>query len=904
MMAAHNLEGATVGLNVRRTVVVTLIAAIGAGAVLLAVVFSTSRASSGNLGSAASAPRPPRIRGLQGALGDRPDPVTHLAPGTRLSTASTPIGAWKPLGPAPTGPPFLASGGFYGGISSGRVTSLAVLPGGSFPGRVIIGAAGGGIWTTDNGGTTWTARTDKAADLAIGSLAVDPSNANHVIAGTGEGNNSGDSYPGDGVLDSTNAGGSWTLQNPGGVFSGTHIEQVAISSSGTEFAATDAGLYILPRGGSVWAKPTDPSYTQFDGQVTAVVVNPSNPSIVYIADASGAVAKSADGGSTWAAADSGIAVGGGFLTALAIAPSNPSTMYASVGGTSAVKLFMSTTGGSSWSQLTNAPDFTGQAYSYGSGSSEQGWYDNVLAVDPGNASHLVAGGITAVDTTSPTTPSWTNINGGPFFANSGPNKIHPDQHALAFAPDGTVWIGDDGGVSHYTPSSGAVANANGQLNITQFYYGFNVAANTLLAGSQDNASARTNSTSQTAWTGIFGGDGGPSAITANDTPIQFIEANGNLYITTDGFSSTLTRITPPQLGLFTPPMIVVPNTATPSAPTVYYGGPNLYRTTNPTASPPTWTQVTTHGSSTCGSVCVSAIAASADGQDVYVGFTDGVIDVSTNSGLTFTAVATSPSPEQFVTGISVDPTNPQAITASFSFNDTRYRNGLPHVLQYNWTGTTAAGGTWSTITGNLPAAAVSHVIYDNGALLAATDAGAYATGAVSGSSTAWTKIGTALPSVQVQDLFLGTNGLYAVTHGRGAWWLPPPADLSVLVAAPASFPKGGTGTYTVTVKNAGPAGASTVKLTDAVPSGTTFVSESQSSGPGFTCHNPASSGTGTTTCSIATLASGATATFQITYSLPSSTTLTTVPDTAKVSSSVNPDPNTANNASTASAPVS
>jgi len=251
----------------------------------------------------------------------------------------------------------------------------------------------------------------------------------------------------------------------------------------------------------------------------------------------------------------------------------------------------------------------------------------------------------------------------------------------------------------------------------------------------------------------------------------------------------------------------------------------------------------------------------------------------------------------------VDPTNSHVITASFSFNDTRYVPGLPHVLQYNWPVAPNAG-SWTTITGNLPSFAVSHVIYDNGALLAATDGGVYGTGSVAGSSTVWKKVATGMPSVQVQDLFLASNGVYAVTHGRGAWWLPPPADLSVQVTPPGSFPSGGTGTYTITVANAGPSAASTVKMSDVVPSGTTFSSESQNSGPAFTCTHPAVGAAGTTSCSIGSLASGASATFQLTFSLPSGSTLTTVSDTAKVSSSVNPDPNTANNMATGSAPVS
>jgi hypothetical protein len=304
-----------------------------------------------------------------------------------------------------------------------------------------------------------------------------------------------------------------------------------------------------------------------------------------------------------------------------------------------------------------------------------------------------------------------------------------------------------------------------------------VVGNTLLAGSQDNASARTASTTLAKWTGVFSGDGGPSAITSNHTATQFIEADENLYITTDAFATTLNNITPPAQAstgsLFTPPEIVVPSTATPASPTVFYGAQDLYRTTNPAAASPTWTKVTSVGSNCAfGGICVSSIAVSPSSSSiVYVGFTNGTIEVSTNRGASFTALKAQTLTNTFVTGLSVNPSNPKAITASFSYSDTRYVPGLPHVQQYVYT-TTPATGTWTTITGSGLPAAVSKVVYDSGALVAATDRGVYGTNTPAGSSTSWTKVGTGLPNVQTQDLFANANGLYVITHGRGAWRLP------------------------------------------------------------------------------------------------------------------------------------
>jgi hypothetical protein len=48
----------------------------------------------------------------------------------------------------------------------------------------------------------------------------------------------------------------------------------------------------------------------------------------------------------------------------------------------------------------------------------------------------------------------------------------------------------------------------------------------------------------------------------------------------------------------------------------------------------------------------------------------------------------------------------------------------------------------------------------------------YASGVPNGGSTSWTRVGGGFPNVQVQDLYLNGVGLFAVTHGRGAWYLP------------------------------------------------------------------------------------------------------------------------------------
>ncbi len=771
---------------------VALATALGGVSVATAGASTGRGAVRGRLGSVIVPVPPPSKKALHQAATDRRDQFVRPSVPSPSPAVSLPNAAWSPLGPAAIGPSALQGGGNFGTPNAGRVESPVTIPSGAHAGRIVIGTAGGGIFTSDDNGATWTARTDQTASLAIKGIAVDPSNPMHLIAGTGEAENCGDCYFGSGILSSSDGGTTWTLQDPGNVFFGLDVSQVAIdpSNSSHMFAATTGGLFVTTDGGATWATPTDPSYaSNVDAIVTAVVIDPSTPATVYVASTDGntavAVAKSTDGGLTWAAASTGIpAAASGFavLTALAIAPSSPTTLYASVGSTGPVAVYKTTNGAASWSQLTGTPDFTGQTYAYGSGNSEQGFYDNVIAVDPTNPSHVLAGGIAAIETTNGGA-TWTNTNGQNFFA--GVNHDHPDHHGLAFGPDGKVLFGDDGGIYVYDPSSTSFTDLNGNLNDAQFYNGFNEVGGTLLAGMQDNASAQTTSSTISPWTALPGGDGGDSEITPNAPAERFI-TNGNmgLSITTDAFATTLNIITPPYgSAAFTPPFTLAPNTATPTSPTVYFGADGLYRTTNPTASSPTWTKVTT---SPLGAAdLVSAIAVSPTNPSVvYVGYQDGALQVSANAGATWTNLPPKPFTDTFITGISVDPTNQQAITVSVSYNNTRTRPGLPHVAQFSYTSSVGAG-TWSVISGNLPGnAAVSRVVYDQGALIAATDQAVYGTTTPNGGSTTWSLIGTGLPNVQVQDLYVdpSTNDLYAVTHGRGAWKLPgvaPPAPVII-----------------------------------------------------------------------------------------------------------------------------
>src|SRR5689334_2913498 len=105
-----------------------------------------------------------------------------LTPFSALLPAA-PAASWTALGPAPipngqTTPAEVPV--------SGRVTAIAVDP--TDANIVYAGTAQGGVYRSMDGGASWTALLDTAQSLAIGAITIDPNTPTTVFVGTGEGN--------------------------------------------------------------------------------------------------------------------------------------------------------------------------------------------------------------------------------------------------------------------------------------------------------------------------------------------------------------------------------------------------------------------------------------------------------------------------------------------------------------------------------------------------------------------------------------------------------------------------------------------------------------------------------------------------------------------------------------------
>jgi photosystem II stability/assembly factor-like uncharacterized protein len=176
---------------------------------------------------------------------------------------------WRHLGPA---------------NPMGRMTDLAVHPGRQS--TWFVGTAGGGLWKTDNAGTTWSCVSQKLGSVSIGDVAIAPSNPDVVWIGTGEENARNSVQWGDGVYKSTDGGASWTHMGLRATFQIGHVEihptdpdVVYVAALGRLWGDNaERGVYRSKDGGGTWER-----VLHLDDRTGCidVRVHPTDPNTVF-----------------------------------------------------------------------------------------------------------------------------------------------------------------------------------------------------------------------------------------------------------------------------------------------------------------------------------------------------------------------------------------------------------------------------------------------------------------------------------------------------------------------------------------------------------------------------------------------------------------------------------------------
>jgi hypothetical protein len=501
---------------------------------------------------------------------------------------TTSAAAWTPLGPSP-----LKNGSGSTCATdvpvSGRVTTVVVDPTNSS--KVYLGTAQGGVWRSLNGGTSWTSIFDSAQSLAIGALALAPSDPTKLYVGTGEFNGCGDCFFGVGLyridtVDTTPSlvgpiNPSQTISNfTYNIFNGRGITKILVSPTdpATVFVATGRGVggiganslgvvggvpSLATRG--LWRStnangaaasvtfqklvvttdnsPDSPPTGNVD--TTDIVMEPGNPSnllvgVIGITGTNGGIYRTTNalvGTPTFTQVlplTTGVRISlainkvASVVTAYAATSETPTTGCTTAANSGAVRKVVDPFGSGSWSgQLTGGGGFC----------RSQCFYDMPIAVDPSNANVVYIGGQTSSTCGRLVGKS---IDGGSTFADDS-NGLHADEHSIFFDGAGSIYTGNDGGVwkrpTIATTGTTWTNLNNAPLNTLQFE-GIAVHPldrNLMIGGTQDNGT-EYQQTSGGNWRGAEGGDGGYCLIdqSATDT------TNVNMYHTF--FNQTGTQI--------------------------------------------------------------------------------------------------------------------------------------------------------------------------------------------------------------------------------------------------------------------------------------------------------------------------------------------------------------------------
>ena len=685
----------------------------------------------------------------------------------------------------------------------GRVTAVTGVP--DKPHLYYMGAAGGGVWKTENAGTSWENISDGQIPVGtIGAIAVAPSDSNVIYVGSGEAPIRGvTTSQGEGLWKSTDAGRSFSFM---GLPKAGQIAKIEVHPTDPDTAWVavqgqiwapnpERGVYRTRDGGQSWEQVLK---VNADTGATDISLDPTNPRILYAAlwhhgrkpwfiksgGEGGGIYKSSDSGDTWEKLEGGLPGLVGKI-GLDVSDSQPSRIYAVIesepgqGG-----LWRSDDFGETWAHINPHRVLHTRA-----------WYYIHLTADPNDPNTVYVLNV----------PLMKSIDGGETFAKMDdlPHGDHQDHWINPHNSDIMI-NGNDGGAT-VTLDGGKTWSSVDNQPTAQFYRLVTDRQTPwrLYGGQQDNS---TVSIAAWAWDGSIGRDdyhdvgGGESAHIAFDPDKPEL-----IYATTiNGTLTEFNEITQKERSIvpypervygadakdlkyrsnWNPPVITSPHD--PSV--IYYGTQYLLKSADRGM---TWQEVSPDltrnnpehlgrngGPLTPENVgaefyhTIFYIAESEQTQGtIWVGADDGLLHLSRDGGLEWTDVSPPHRGEAMINAIELSPHaegTAYVAIAGYKLNDF-----APYIYR-----TRNHGKRWERIDKGLPVGAFLRVVREDptvaGMLYAGTEKGLFVS---YNDGENWQSADLNLPAVPITDLRVREDELAVATQGRAFWVLD---DLFVL----------------------------------------------------------------------------------------------------------------------------
>ncbi len=410
---------------------------------------------------------------------------------------------------------------------SGRIAAIDAVAGERI--TLYVGAAGGGVWKSADGGITFRPIFDKYTQ-SIGAIAVDPSHPKTVWVGTGESWTRNSVSVGDGLYKSTDGGENWQrvgLEESERIarieVDPRHPDTVFVAATGHLWnAGSQRGVYRTRDGGKTWERVL---FLDDQTGCADLALDPEDSRTVYAAmwtfrrtpwsfssgGPKSGLYKSTDGGTTWREIRNGLPEGTLGRISIAVVRSQPARVYAVVEAKETA-LYRSDDRGERWTRMSSSANIRFRPFYFGR-----------LVADPKNPDRVYKPGITLS----------VSEDGGKTFSEAG-RAVHSDMHALWINPQNPeqMFVGTDGGV--YASADRATHWRFIQdLPVSQLYHvSFDQAVPyNVYGGLQDNGSwaapsRRPGGIGNRHWRNLGGGDGMWAFPDPNDADLVFVEYQG------------------------------------------------------------------------------------------------------------------------------------------------------------------------------------------------------------------------------------------------------------------------------------------------------------------------------------------------------------------------------------------
>ncbi|MEJ2539145.1 MAG: glycosyl hydrolase, partial [Gemmatimonadota bacterium] len=269
-----------------------------------------------------------------------------------------------------------------GPYRGGRSTAVTGVPG--LPHTYYMGGTGGGVWRTEDAGTTWQPLTDGQLPVAaIGAIAVAEADPNVLYVGTGSACIRGNVSTGRGLYRSLDAGDSWEfigLEEAGQIgdiqVHPRDPELVYVAALGHAFGKNEErGVFRSRDGGETWENVL---FLNDSTGAVDLALNPRNPRILYAGmwraerkpwavisgGPEGGLYKSSDGGDSWEKLSGGLPEGVVGKVGITVSPANPDRVWAIVEAEPEGGVYRSDDAGQTWSRVNRENRLRQRAWYY------------------------------------------------------------------------------------------------------------------------------------------------------------------------------------------------------------------------------------------------------------------------------------------------------------------------------------------------------------------------------------------------------------------------------------------------------------------------------------------------------------------------------------------------------------